>query len=187
MILTGWYDMNLYEISSDFEQMFNGYDDYMQAAAENGIPEEDAQEAWFTTLDCLEEDVEAKLENIALFVKNTEADVAAIKAEREKLAAREKTKSNLVKRLKDYMLMSMNKVSRNKVETARAVVSIRNNAESVKVADEHGFIKWAEEHNDELLKYKEPEISKTAIKAALKNGEDIPYCTLERTQSIIIK
>ena len=113
--------------------------------------------------------------------------MAAIKAEREKLAAREKAKSNLVKRLKDYMLMSMNKVSRNKVETARAVVSIRNNAESVKVADEHGFIKWAEEHNDELLKYKEPEISKTAIKAALKNGENIPYCTLERTQSVIIK
>jgi hypothetical protein len=179
--------MNLYEISTDFEQMFNSYDDYMQAAAENGIDEEEAQEAWFTTLDCMEEDVEAKLENIALFVKNTEADVTAIKAERERLTAREKAKSNLVKRLKDYMLMSMNKISRSKVETARAVVSVRNNAESVRVADEHGFIKWAEEHKGELLKYKEPEISKTAVKAALKNGEDIPYCTLERTQSVIIK
>lgn len=179
--------MNLYEISDSFERMFNSYDEYMAAAAENGIDEEEAQEAWFTTLDCMEEDAETKLENIALFIKNTEAETAAIKAERDKLAAREKAKNNLVKRLKDYMLMGMNKINRNKIETARAMISLRNNAESVKIADEYNFIKWAKDNDDDLLRYKEPEISKTAIKAALKDGKDIPFCSLEKTQSVVIK
>lgn len=40
---------------------------------------------------------------------------------------------------------------------------------------------------EDFLRYKEPEINKTAVKEALKAGEKIPGAELGRTQSIIIK
>ena len=179
--------MSLYQISSDFEQLFNGYEQFMADAAESGISVEDAEQAWFDTLENMEEDIEEKFRNTAMYIKNIEAEAAALKAEKEKFAAREKAKNNLIARLKQYLLESMVRTSRNKVEFTECVLTVRNNAESVRIADEQAFVEWAKANADELLKYKEPEISKTAVKKALQSGQEIPLATLERSQSVIIK
>lgn len=103
------------------------------------------------------------------------------------LSARIKAKQNAAERMKQYLLDNMRKLSRNKIETSRAVISLRHNAESVNITDEGGLIDWAQGNHDEYLRYKEPEINKAAIKKALQQGEDIPGCRLERTQSVTIK
>ena len=179
--------MSLYQISTDFEQLFNSYDDFISEAVESGISAEDAEQAWFDTLESMEEDIEEKFRNTALYIKNIEAEAAAIKAERDKLAQRERAKNNLVARLKQYLLDGMTRTKRTKVEFPECALSVRNNAESVRISDEQAFVEWAKANADELLKYKEPEISKTAVKKALQSGQDIPLATLERSQSVIIK
>ena len=86
-----------------------------------------------------------------------------------------------------YLLDEMNAAGKKKIESPQAVISVRNNAESVNIPDEQKFIAWAEEHNDSLLKYAQPEIRRTEVKALLKSGQELPGAALARTQSVIIK
>ena len=75
-----------------------------------------------------------------------------------------------------------------KVDKPLAKLTIRQNAESVEVANEMNFIGWAMTHDrDDLLRYSMPDINKTAVKTALNNGQDIPGAQLVRTKSLIIK
>lgn len=53
----------------------------------------------------------------------------------------------------------------------------KNNAESLVVDDELGFIKWAQENADELLKYSAPEIRKSDTKRLVQGGEKHPLRT----------
>ena len=178
--------ISLYEMTNDFKTLFDSLD----AIMENDDPELDTEEmsqAWFDTLEGMELDIEEKAANVAVYIKGTLAEAEALKAERDKLSARIKAKQNAAERMKQYLLDNMRKLSRNKIETSRAVISVRNNAESVNITDEGELIDWAQGNHDEYLRYKDPEINKTAIKKALQQGEDIPGCRLERTQSVTIK
>lgn len=178
--------ISLYEMTNDFKTLFDSLD----AIMENDDPELDTEEmsqAWFDTLDGMETEIEEKAANVAVYIKGTLAEAEALKAERDKLSARIKAKQNAAERMKHYLLDSMQKMSRNKIETSRAVISLRSSAERVNITDEGGLIDWAKDDHDEFLRYKSPEIDKTAVKKALQRGEDIPGCRLERTQSVIIK
>ncbi len=73
------------------------------------------------------------------------------------------------------------------MDTPQAVISIRNNAESVLIDNEAALILWAQERNENLLKYSQPEIRKNEVKALLKAGEEIPEARLTRTQSLLVK
>ena len=53
------------------------------------------------TLEMINVSIEEKLENTGKFIKNTESDIAGIKAEIERLTAMKKTKENFVERLKN--------------------------------------------------------------------------------------
>lgn len=106
--------------------------------------------------------------------------------ERIQRAAKERCRRK-VERLKKYLLDNMIAINLDKVKGVRASVSLRNNPESVVVDDEDAFREWAiMSMRDDLLRYKEPDINKTAIKGALKEGQDIP-ARLERTRSVVIK
>ena len=75
-----------------------------------------------------------------------------------------------------------------KVDEPLAKLTIRQNAESVEVADELGFIDWAQRNDrDDLLRYSAPDINKTAVKDAIRSGAEIPGAQLVRTKSLIIK
>lgn len=148
---------------------------------------EDMLQAWFDTLESIEGEFDISVESLAIYIKELEARASAIKIEKAKLELRQKSYENSAKRLKKYLLECMQKTNRKKVETARVVVTTRNNAESVAITEESLFKEWAMEHDDSLLSYQKPKISKTAVKNAIKDGRDIPYAQLVRTQSVIIK
>lgn len=196
--------MKLYEITKDFQSLFDQFDmlntwepdtdaDGNAIDEQGNIIEDPVRykqsmlDAWFDTLEGIEGEFDIKAENIAVYIKNLKAESAAIKAEEKSLKLRRERKDKTVKNLTDYLMNSMNKISKAKIETPKMVISIRNNAESLIVDDEIAFVKWAQENNDELLKYSMPEIRKTEVKKLFKVGVNFPYVHLERSKSLIIK
>jgi hypothetical protein len=184
--------MKLYEISGEFRELFDQLDDLCDtdgqennAAAE--LFREGIMQAWFDSLEMIEQDFTEKAENVAAYIKELKADADALKAEEAKLKERREQKERKIGYFKQYLLDSMQTVHLTKIDGTKAKISVRNNAESVKVSDEHAFIAWAQEHNDDLLRYKMPEIDKTSVKKLLKSGAELPCVTLVRTQSVIIK
>lgn len=174
--------MKLYELSSEYEALYQVLEELGDEETETEL-----EQVYLDTLEGLSGEFDEKAEAIAIIVKRFTSDAEAVKQERIRLSEREKTLNEKIKRLREYLLFNMQRARKSKVETARAVVNIRNNAESVQIEDSVAFLAWAQAHDDSLLTYKPPEISKTAVKAAIKAGEQIPWATLVRTQTIQIK
>ena len=195
--------MKLYEMTEEFAELFNSYDSIMSCEFESdgkgGYVDDDGnpvdpeayrkemQEAWFDTLDGMEQELTRKAENVAVYIKNTEAEAKNLKAEEDKLKARRQSKEAAAKRMKEYLMRCMDQANISKIDEPKAAISIRNNAESVEISDSGKFVEWAGNGHDDYLRYKDPEVNKTAVKAALKAGNDIPFAVLTRSRSIIIK
>lgn len=129
-----------------------------------------------------------KAGKVAAYIKNLKSDCEALKKEETALRNRRKVKENALDNMTAYLLDAMSAAGEKKIETPQAVISIRNNAESVDIADEEAVVKWAQVTNREyVLKYRQPDISKTELKSLLKSGEKVPGAALARTQSLIVK
>ena len=194
--------MKLYEMSADFAELFDNYDAIVNIEfapdGKGGFVDDDGnpvdpeerrremQQAWFDTLDGMEQELVRKAENVAVYIKNMESEAKTLKAEEDKLKVRRQAKENAAKRMREYLMDCMKQANISKIDEPRAVISVRNNPESVEISDETEFIGWAADH-DEYLRYKTPEINKTAVKNALKSGAEIPFASLTRSQSLTIK
>lgn len=116
-----------------------------------------------------------KLENVALWVKELDAEAKAIREEEKTLAARRKVNENKIDRLKDYLTEAL---QGQKFSTPRVKISWRK-SESVDIPDPEKIpASWYR------AKY---EIAKDDIKAALKAGETVPGATLVENTNIQIK
>lgn len=124
-----------------------------------------------------------KIEQLLLWKKDLDADAAAIAQEIKNLTDRKKAAESKAESLKSYIKYVLNG---EKFKTARVQVSYRN-VRSVEIQDDDAFIEWAQQHDDSLLTYKVPTISKTAVKEALDAGREIPGATIETKNQIIIK
>ncbi len=163
--------MNLYQIDSKIEELLSTVD------PETGelITDNDA-------LDALIMERGAKIENIACYIKNLTADVKALRDEETALAARRKAAEKKAERLKDYLTYAL---QGEKFQTAKCAVSFRR-AQTVEI--DGGFTEWAEKTgNGNLLRYKEPEANKVAIKALLFQGAEIPCARLVDSTFVTVK
>lgn len=124
---------------------------------------------------------EAKIENVALLIKNLTAEAEAIKAEKNALAEREASTKNKVERLKNYL---KDILCGEKFNSPKVTISFRKSA-SVEIDD--GFVEWAKTHADHFLKYTEPGIDKTAIKSALMTGAELKMARIVENHNIQIK
>lgn len=173
--------LSLYEITNKYQDLFNMFDN-------TDIYDEDVIQAYFDTLEAIEGEFNDKAEAIALFIKNLTAEAEAIKKEKIALAARQAAKENKASYLKAFLLLQMERLDVNKIETAKVRITTRNNAPSLFITDEMEFIDWAETYQDgDYLRYKTPEIDKTKIKDMLKLGEKLPFCELRQSRSVVIK
>jgi len=132
-------------------------------------------------LDALNMERDAKIENVACWIKDLKAEAEAIKAEKQALAERQRVAENKAESLKKWLAYALDG---QKFGTAKCAISFRN-TESVEVTDE-GLEALMKEHN-ELLTYKKPEPNKTAIKQALKDGLTVAGVELVRNTNVIIK
>lgn len=145
-------------------------------------------DALYDTLDSVNGELEDKLANCGSYIKQLCAEAGALDDEIKSLRQRSEAKKREIERMKQYIISCMDAVGCTKVDEPLAKLSIRNNPESVSVADEREFIRWAQTSDrDDLLKYAEPEIKKSAVKAEIKSGKELPGCALVHTRSLMVK
>lgn len=146
--------MNLWQIKED----------YLQALNSLQVDEETGEITGFAEYDKLGGDFRDKAEAVALYIKNTEALAADIKAEEQALAKRRKAAENKVARLKGYLDTCLHDAGYEELETARAKVSYRKTTE-VHITDEQALPPMY------IITNFTTRPDKVALKAALKEGE----------------
>ena len=129
-------------------------------------------------LDALEMEREKKISNTACFIKNLRAEAEAIKAEKMKMADRQKAKENLADRLENYLENYLGGLT---YEDERCAISYRKST-STEIAEDLDLSTLP----DGCKKIK-IEADRTAIKKALQNGEKIDGCALVLRSNIQIK
>ena len=136
-------------------------------------------------LDALQMEREKKLEGVALWIKDLNAEAVAVKEEADKLTARKKSLDNKVAGLKQWLLMAL---GGEKLKTARCNV-YQTHSQRVAVADEEKLIEFLKtlDEPERFLRFREPELRKDEIKKALKDDYHIPGASLEETESVVIK
>ena len=174
--------MSIYNISANYKALFDTFDN-----AEDLTDEE--IEAYFDTLEGIEDEFDIKAENIACYIKSLNGDVDLIDNEIEALKRRKQVKENLKTRLKRMLVENMQRINKKKIDRPRAKLTLKNNAEQAHFTDEKAFLKWAEEQDKaELINISiKHTLSKTAVKVALQGGEELPGAWLEKSVSVIIK
>ena len=127
-------------------------------------------------LDALMMERDQKCENIALWIKNLEADAIAYKAEKDAFASRQKAAETKAEQLKAYLSAAL---AGNKFSTTKCAVSFRASEETV--------CNQAQVPKKWCIKKVEYKPDKNAIKAALKAGQKIRGCELISKLNVQIK
>jgi hypothetical protein len=139
-------------------------------------------------VDNLAEDVEAKIDDYGKAISNRKANIAARKAEIERLQALNDADNRAIDRMKGICEQAMRITGKPKVKTTFYNFYFQKNPESVVL--EEGYI---ENIPEEFLIYQEPKVNKTAIKEALKGDDEAlkerleGIAHLEQTESIRIR
>lgn len=136
-------------------------------------------------LTALQMERERKLEGVALWIKDLNAEATAVKEEADKLTTRKKSLDNKIASLKQWLLYALNG---EKLKTARCSV-YQTHSQRVTVADEAELMTFIRTLKDQekFMRFPEPELKKDEIKKALKDGLMIPGAALETTESVVIK
>ena len=135
------------------------------------------------TLEGMAGAIEVKAQNVAFVIRNTEAMAEQIKQAEEAMQKRRKAMENHAARLRAYLLANMQTTGITKIEgCAYFNISLRNNPESVVIDAESQL---PEQFMRVVPATYSPD--KTAIKEAIKAGQEVPGAHLTRTQSLSIK
>lgn len=135
------------------------------------------------TLEGLSGELEVKAQNVVMFTRNLEATAAAIKDAESQMAARRKAMENRAAGLRRYVLESMQHAGVQKIECPLFKVSVRENPAAVDIY-EPGLIPA------QYMKQPEPPPpapDKTAIKAAITAGTEVPGAKLTKGTRLEIK
>lgn len=169
--------MTLYDIDAQIAALDGAAEDDMLIDAETGELISVSQ-----ALDALRMEREAKLENVACWVKNLSAEADAIREEENRLIKRRKAAETKAANLKAWLLTAMTREdgTTDKLKTGRVAISVKRNPPSTVV-------------DDDLLPstYKVAKITyqanKELIKRELLAGGEVPGAHLEYGRSVIIK
>lgn len=148
----------------------------INAEIENCVDMETGEILDIEKLEKLQIEFDEKVENIALWIKNLNAEAEAVKKEKNALAARQKACENKEQDLRNYLSSFLNG---QKFKTARVSISYRK-SESVEVSDISAL-------DPEYYKVIQPEADKTKIKNAIKNGMSLAGVSLIEKQNIQIR
>lgn len=145
------------------------------------IDEESGEVIDFEKLDALALERDRKLENIALWVKNLEADAKAYKEEKDSFEQKRKAAETRANSLKAYLASYLAGTS---FKTQKINISFRS-SKAAEVYDLDALMRY--DDCDSFLKYKDPEPDKTAIKKAIDEGIELPGCRIVENSNIQIK
>lgn len=128
---------------------------------------------------------EKKAENMALWALDLKDEQEAIKQEIQRLQGRLKAAETKEKSLREYLQAVL---GGQKLKTARVSVGYRT-TQAVEITDEDGLRQWAmtDPKGENVLRYREPEISKTAIREMIEAGGEVPGARIATRQSTTIR
>lgn len=170
----------LYDLIDDYQR----FSEILECEDTDEAIKDDLKEA----VDNLAEDVEAKIDDYGKAISNRKANIAARKAEIERLQALNDADNRAIDRMKGICEQAMRITGKPKVKTTFYNFYFQKNPESVVL--EEGYI---ENIPEEFLVYQEPKVNKTAIKEALKGDDEVlkerleGIAHLEQTESIRIR
>lgn len=157
----------------------------MEELWEMAIDEETGEIKDVALLEELQQGIETTLKeksaDIVKYYKNRDSLVESIDKEIKRLQEMKKIGEKKQDSFKNYIKMCMEKMGVKKIETPNGNISLRKTPESVELIDEE-IIPEKFKTTIQLEK-----ISKTDIKKALQEGEEVPGATLKRGMSINIK
>lgn len=133
----------------------------------------------------LVEQMATKADDTGRYIRTREALAANIKLEEQRLAARRKAIEHHIKRLKEYIVFSLDRMGRDKIEGDMFTLSVQNNAPAAKAGPDADVSLLPELLTRYIPASFAPDMS--AILAALKAGEDVPGYTLERGKHLRIR
>lgn len=163
---------NIYELTQDFLTIQEMMED----------PELDPQ-TLADTMEAVEGELEIKAESYAKIMKNLDGDVEALENEIRRLTSRKKAIEENIKRMKAALQGMMEVTGKTKFKTDLFSFGIQKNAPSVVIDAEDVY-----DIPEDYLKYKAPEINKTAIKEAIQMGENLEgIAHLEQSMSLRIR
>lgn len=162
--------MTLYELTKQIQEL----SEREWADPDTGeILDEDVANA----LNALTLERDEKIENVALWYKDTLAEAEAIKAEENKLASRRRGKERLAESLKRYLDYAL---AGQKFSSPRVAISFRNVVNGKTVIDDPAKIPMA-------FQKVVTEPIKSEISKAIKAGMDVPGAHLEDSHSVIVR
>lgn len=128
---------------------------------------------------------ETKDENMALWALDLKDEQEAIKQEIQRLQGRLKSAATKEQSLREYLQAVL---GGQKLKTARVSVGYRT-TQAVEITDEDGLRQWAmtDPKGENVLRYREPEISKTAIREMIEAGGEVPGARIATRQSTTIR
>ena len=165
--------MTLYEIDHAISEAF-------EQAIDPETGELINEEAW-AQLEALQMDREQKIENVALWVKDLNAEAAAIKAEEDALKRRRQSTEKKADSLRGYLSYALN--GAEKFKTSKVAISWRR-SETAELLDGVDPVSLPLEYQRVKVAV-EPD--KTKLKEALKAGKTIEGVELVERQNIQIK
>lgn len=122
---------------------------------------------------------EEKVENICKVIRNLDAKAKALKEEKERIASKQTTAENGVKRLKESLLIHLQALNKKKVDAGLFTVSLSSTT-SVAITQPD----WV--HSDYLIP-QDPKIDRKKIAEDLKNGKEVAGAELQKTEYVRIK
>lgn len=135
------------------------------------------------TLEGLSGELEVKATNVAMFIKNLEAQALAIKEAEKQMAERRKAIEKKAEQINAYLKDNMQRTGITKIESPYFALTLKNNPPRVVIDDESAIpsIFMVEPLPPA------PSPDKKLIGDKLKAGEDVPGCHLEQGQRLEIK
>ena len=163
--------MKIYEITNEFESIFNDVD-------ETG----EITQAMFDAMDGLKEEFENKAISVASYIKNIEAEEEAIKQAMDGMKKRRDALKNKAESLTDYLHESFVKMGISEIDTSPYFkIRVKKCPVSVDVFDDLAL-------PDEYLREKVvTSIDKIKLKEVLSEGVEVPGACLQRRTKLEIK
>ena len=159
--------MNLYEMATNYRQLTSRDDLDPETIAD--------------TLDALTDSMNVKVDNIASWIDENQADVEFAKKRIKDLQAEKKRLEGLNERLNGYLADTLDQAEIKKLTTDQHLVSVRNYRASTVIGNPElltaDYVKEVHEYQPD----------KTAIYKALSAGKDVPGAHLEPNRKAVIK
>ena len=163
--------MKLYEITNEFQNIFN-------QVGEDG----ELTSQMLDSLDSLKEDFEQKAISVALYVKNIEAEEAAIGQAIDDMRIRKARLTKQAESLTDYLQLNLQKLSINEIKSSPYFkIRLKTCPPSVDVFDEKAIPPefWREKLTTSVDKIK--------LKEVLSEGIEVPGASIQRKIKLEIK